>query len=457
MKVETHAVLDRLRLAVHGLTSPFSCDGTFAPRESVALVFKDQTRFQVARAQNVMEQEGALKPLLQRCGPAPFGEGKKTRYDRRVRDAYQLKAADGGFTVLNFDPEAAGILEMIQRGLVPRDSKPISAELYTVNIYTRGGHFARHKDTPRGGDMFGTLVVCLPARFFGGALILSHHGIVRKFDWGSAIHTDQEQDKTHWAAFFGDVDHEIDSVSMGARVTLTYLLRHGKGGEPSRDGMQEDMEPHVQAAWQALLADKRFLPDGGTLAYPCCHLYHQDARLQQEQSPTSAEFMTTLKGRDQLVAATAMAAGLQVTFNPYMFENCADETWQLDRFPTRKEQSRLRKRMDEQGLKSTLPIRASSESEGDFGLIWLDPRPSYDATRRRSTTDDNREFAAVGHLHSCEYSPWGYFGNEGSDIDLYVYAALHVGIPALGEGPRPPKKPSKRAPARGARGTRRTQ
>ena len=47
---------------------------------------------------------------------------------------------------------------------------------------------------------------------------------------------------------------------------------------------------------------------------------------------------------------------------------------------------------------------------------------------------------AVMHLHSCEYSATNYFGNEGSDVDFYVYCALHVAIPKYGEGVRARKK-----------------
>ena len=39
------------------------------------------------------------------------------------------------------------------------------------------------------------------------------------------------------------------------------------------------------------------------------------------------------------------------------------------------------------------------------------------------------DLPALMHLHACEYSATGYFGNEGSDIGLYIYCALHVAIP----------------------------
>jgi hypothetical protein len=447
MSEETPATLEKLRLAIHGVTAPFSCEGAFVPDRPVALVFKDKTRIEVVRAKNAYDQKNELRPLLDQCKPAPFGEGRKTRYDRNVRDAFQLKAEKGAFTVENFDPESAGILKKIQHALVPHDPNPISAELYTVNVYTDGGHFAPHKDTPRGSDMFGTLVVCLPSQFWKGQLVLNHRGVVQKHDWGKAIQNQKEPNQLHWAAFFGDVDHQIDRLWGGARVTLTYLLRRGAGAPPA-DNASEDLAPLVQEAWRALLADRTFLPEGGTLAYPCCHLYHQDARFQQSQVPIAQESVAMLKGRDHLAAATALQAGLNVTFNPYMFENCADETWQLERFPTRKEQARLGAQMDADDLKSILPIRASSEDECDFDVTWLEPPPTSDRTSRRSEEEEDSELPAAAHLHSCEYCAWGYFGNEGSDIDLYTYAALHIEIPPFGEGPRRASKPTKRAPVK---------
>ena len=225
---KAQSTLENLRLAIHGVTAPFSCEGTCVPEKPVAFVFRDKTRFEVTRAKNAFEQKNELKPLLEHCKPAPFGDGKKTRYDRNVRDALQLKAEGGGFSIEGFDPESAGILKKIQRELVPHDPNPISAELYTVNVYTDGGHFAPHKDTPRGNDMFGTLVVCLPSQFSSGNLVLSHRGVVQKFDWGSAIEKQKTPNQLHWAAFFGDVDHQIERIWSGARVTLTYLLRRGE-------------------------------------------------------------------------------------------------------------------------------------------------------------------------------------------------------------------------------------
>jgi hypothetical protein len=46
------------------------------------------------------------------------------------------------------------------------------------------------------------------------------------------------------------------------------------------------------------------------------------------------------------------------------------------------------------------------------------------------------ELPALAHLHACEYSATGYFGNEGSEVDFSIYGALHVQVPPYGTGPR---------------------
>ncbi len=220
------SVLESLRYAVHGINAPFACGGTLVPKRPVTIRFPDNTKIPVSRAKGTYEQGQLLQPLVDRCKPAPFGKGRKTIYDRFVRDALQIKAENGAFSILNFDPTEAGILEQIRRELTPQIRDAPTAELYNLNVYASGGHFAPHKDTPRGGDMLGTLVVCLPSQFSNGAFVLKHHGVFQTYDWGRAIREQAESTRIHWAAFFGDVDHQIERVWGGLRVTLTYLLRY---------------------------------------------------------------------------------------------------------------------------------------------------------------------------------------------------------------------------------------
>jgi len=458
------ALLEGLRHAVHGLRAPFTCGGTLVPEQPVTLRFPDNTQIAVLRARDTFEQERLLQPLVKRCAPAAFGMGRKTRYDPTVRDALQIKAEGGAFSALHFDPAAAGILEQIRRELAPHVPGALTAELYNLNVYGRGGHFVPHKDTPRGNDMLGTLVVCLPAQFSNGAFVVKHQGVFQIYDWGDAIREQAEPARIHWAAFFGDVDHQIERVWGGLRVTLTYLIRRGAAlsAVPSR-GL-EAAGTRVQQKLRVMLDDRRFLAKGGTLAFPCSHLYHQDARFQRKQRPLSRQTVAALKGRDHDVAAAAMAAGLEATLYPYMIETCADGAWQLDHFPTPREEAALGDRMEPEDLENALAVRASADDAGDFDVVWVDPPPHFNATptmypeidgRRAHAAD--RDWPALTHLHACEYSATGYFGNEGGEIDLYIYCALHVAIPPYGKGARAvtgtaPSRSSpsaRRAPKRG--------
>ena len=52
------------------------------------------------------------------------------------------------------------ILNEVKKGMNLQTD--IIAEPYSLNVYQVGGKFAKHKDTPRGDDMLGTLVICLP-------------------------------------------------------------------------------------------------------------------------------------------------------------------------------------------------------------------------------------------------------------------------------------------------------
>jgi hypothetical protein len=437
------ALLEGLQHAVHGLRAPFTCGGTLVPEQPVTLCFSDNTQIAVLRARNTFEQEQTLRPLVERCATAAFGMGRKTRYDRTVRDALQIKAEGRAISVRHFDPAAAGILEQIRRDLVPQLPDALTAELYNLNVYPKGGHFVPHKDTPRDSDMLGTLVVCLPAQFSNGAFVVKHHGVFQTYDWGDAIRAQAEPTRIHWAAFFGDVDHQIERVWGGLRVTLTYIIRRGTNVARSAVPDREEINTLVQQTLRVMLDDKRFLAGGGTLAFPCSHLYHQDARFQRKQRPLSRQTVSALKGRDHEVAAAAMAEGLDVTLYPYMIETCADETWQLDHFPTPREQAALGDQMEPTDLENALAIRAGSEDAEDLDVVWVEPPPHFNAQptmypemagRHAEAVDP--DLPALKHLHACEYSATGYFGNEGSETDFYIYCALHVAIPPYGERAR---------------------
>ncbi len=434
------AAIEELSNLVHGISSPFVCSGTFVPEAPVTLRFKDGTKVPIKRLERLDSPHAALEPLLARCSPAPFGKGRKTLYNRRVRDALQLKAEGGVFSVLHFDPAASGVLEAIHRQLCPGDPAAPTADLYNVNVYGVDGHFEPHKDTPRGSGMLGTLVVCLPSRFSNGTLVLTHRGAHKVFDWEAAIDQQTEPSRIHWAAFFGDVDHAITQVWMGMRVTLTYLLHRGEGAStaPKPSGPATE---HLSQRLKQALADRHFLPKGGVLGFPCFHMYSHKAAFQRGLPALKRATLRVLKGRDYEVAAAALEVGLAVSLQPYLIESCADETWQLKRFPSEKEQVQLGEQLDPWSLEEALPIISHEDEPRDFGVTWVIPPPEFNGpVKPRSVAGEagraRSEEPVVQHFHTGEYSATGYFGNEGGESDFYLYAALHVTVPPLGRGPR---------------------
>src|SRR5271166_2400486 len=62
MGKKAQTTLENLRLPIHGVTAPFSCEGTFVPDKPVIFVFKGKTRLEVTRATNPFEQKHGLQP-----------------------------------------------------------------------------------------------------------------------------------------------------------------------------------------------------------------------------------------------------------------------------------------------------------------------------------------------------------------------------------------------------------
>src|SRR5262245_50747618 len=142
--------LTAFRKALDAVVEPVFVSGKHRTSESVAIMLPDGDV-------GAVDDKSFIAWLTEHGEPAPFGDGAETKHDKKVRDATRL-VARGACTVANFEP--AEILDEIERALSP--SEHLDAKLTDVLAYPKGGHFARHKDTPRDEDLIGTLVVCLP-------------------------------------------------------------------------------------------------------------------------------------------------------------------------------------------------------------------------------------------------------------------------------------------------------
>jgi hypothetical protein len=336
-----------------------------------------------------------------------------------------------------------GILTEIRRTLCPGDEQHPVAELYALNVYGTRGHFVAHKDTPRDPDVFGTLVVCLPVPFCGGGLVL-HHGSIRRFEWETADSFGfGRRDDTYplqWAAFYSDVDHEIEPVTDGTRVTLTWLLRRAAAGAPiSRQPAASEVD--LEAEFAAALASPRFLPSGGLLGIRCTHLYTAPSGRTPFAGTLSNARASTLKSRDRLVALAALRAGLRPRFRPYLFETCGNESWRLTRTPSDRERAIFGwERLGASALAEAMPIEHHADWDTDDDVTWIVPPPWMPSERHGSPRDAEPAFEFLGDV---KYSATDYFGNEGGEAAFYVSATLLLEVPPAR------KRAVTRAPQRG--------
>jgi hypothetical protein len=166
--------------------------------------------------------------LVQACEPASFGKGQVDVLDPSYRTAYKL---DNNKFFTNFDLSEHEILLQIKNALGPAQKQcEVKASLYKLNIYSKGGFFKEHVDTPRSDKMFGSLVVCLDQPFQGGALMLERNGIWTTFDWSQKYQhqrttgTSGQVSQIQWCSFYSDCPHKIEAVTEGYRLTFTYNL-----------------------------------------------------------------------------------------------------------------------------------------------------------------------------------------------------------------------------------------
>jgi hypothetical protein len=379
-----------LQSLYYGISAPFCCGGTVSVPEPVRVTVRATNQTYTiqpppvpggtrsvpdvdvdAAKERVRLQVEQLRKFVEQAPPAVFGRGFEEQFDVSVRNGRQLAAAD---FAPNIDPTVLqNVLRTVQVELGLQVG--IEAEPYSINIYEEGGLFESHKDTPRGRAMFGTLVLCLPSLFVGGALQVGMNLQTTRSFFGR--HLDQcevpfrdnlsgdpswwrrpdEASKESegggvsipWCAFFSDSDHRVLPVWKGVRVTLSYLLRRSVGVDTvasdddnaAAPRALEDDENQDRALVETFLSIKAnpFKRDV-RIGFPCDHLYttsevfpdqsdYDDDESDDEESDGDGISMLVrnqidpaivekLKGRDAMVARAATKAGFRVYLMPFI-------------------------------------------------------------------------------------------------------------------------------------------
>ena len=250
--------LEAVLLAVKQPGDFFVCGTMEMPMPRIEVAGVGTLSFPVPDAQ--------IRALVQRAAQAPYGKGEDTIIDTSVRKVWQiapdLVKISGKSWAVNFE----AILSKVSAGL-GCDDTDVTAELYKLLIYDRGGFFLAHRDTEKAPGMFGTLVVTLPSTYRGGTLRIRHAGREVTLD-----SDDADPSELSYAAFYADCEHEVLPVRKGSRVCLVYnlLQKRSKGRKRIPKAPMYDS----QIAKAAAILD-RFLEAPGSPAKIAWLLDHQ--------------------------------------------------------------------------------------------------------------------------------------------------------------------------------------
>ncbi|MBA2542148.1 MAG: 2OG-Fe(II) oxygenase [Deltaproteobacteria bacterium] len=390
--------LPALKRALDALDEVACCEGVFAATERVAIMLPDGD---VGAA----DDPRFVDWLLAHSELAPFGDGGETKLDPAVRNAQRLVARDRA-TVNGFDP--ALVLPEIEDALSPRYH--LEATLTDVLVYPTDGRFARHRDTPYTRELVGTLVVGLPIRHTGGAFIVDDGAGPRTFDWGEPVAG------LPWVALFSDVDHLVEPVISGARVTLVYAL--------SSTGRRRDAA--TAARYAAVHRAIDGLTDTAPIVIPCArHVITGDAK---------APDLESLRGTDRELAQIFVDAGFRVAVRSCVIAS-PNNGAQASRFEQHEDltPALMAAPLPPSVIASLGQLVAfvpdthiSNDGGGDYPdeeatslAPYLLPGVPIDRWVIRTK-------AAATLIHEALFDQYGFFGNGGFDAYLYTLAALEV-------------------------------
>ncbi|EDQ99408.1 uncharacterized protein LACBIDRAFT_295984 [Laccaria bicolor S238N-H82] len=280
---------------------PF-CTGTYSLTDNSGRLFflsSDGTTHCVDLAN---ANDPKIHTLIAACERASFGLDNKDVSDETYRKAWEV---DSSRISTRFDIVNTGILDHVYAKLLPGCPDKIRPELEKVNVYGPGSFSKAHKGTPRSEGSFSSLVVVFPIPHESGALQLRHKGNEWTFD-SAAIISAMETPSIAYIAFHKDVEQEVNMVTSGFRVTLTYnLFGDDSMREPSHLSTKED-EMALRASLTALCENPDVLPDGGYLGFGLEFMYPIASG-----RPCFESIREVLKGNDGLIERVLYQLGLR--------------------------------------------------------------------------------------------------------------------------------------------------
>ena len=296
IEIEYNRRLKPLETVLSGVRQPgdfFVCGAIEMPMPRVDIEGAGTLSYPVPDAQ--------IAAIVRRADRAPYGKGEATIVDTSVRKVWQISAGHVKIGGKSWNSSFENILSKVKTGL-GCDDAIVTAELYKLLVYDRGGFFLAHRDTEKADGMFGTLVLTLPSTYRGGALRIRHAGREVTLDTEAT-----DPSELSYAAFYADCQHEVLPVRQGNRVCLIYNLIHKRSKRGSGILRAPEYEHPITEA--AAILD-RFLEASDAPPKIAWLLDHQ-------YSPAGLSF-SALKGSDAAKARVLVQAAARTQCTAYL-------------------------------------------------------------------------------------------------------------------------------------------
>jgi hypothetical protein len=265
---EADVKIDGIQEAFEKSSSSFTCSGsmTWPPPSQLPrpfnIYYETSNDGHMHNIRLPCSEDAKLQELIRAC------EEDKASDALSCSKSYTLNAKKAAFSL---DIGQTGILHLVQRILAP-ESEYIIAEPYTLNVHEQDGFSKAHKDVaPRpvaGDDVFGYLLVSLPQSYTGGDLLVRSpcDSNVCRYPPLSSI---KQEFSLHWVALASECGHEVERVTSGTRITLTFNLFKSKSSM-----IPQELEPPIDGdlfkAVGRLASGTDF---NGILGFPLEHMY----------------------------------------------------------------------------------------------------------------------------------------------------------------------------------------
>ncbi|KAI0911327.1 hypothetical protein F4823DRAFT_560976 [Ustulina deusta] len=337
---------------------------------------------------------------------APFGRGDKTLIDTSVRNTWELDASKFHIANPAWSTFVGTALQHVSQSL---GMSGVKTELYKLLLYEKGSFFKRHKDSEKAPGMIATLSICLPSRYKGGEVHLSHAGKNRVFDTGQSIFD------VSALAWYADVTHEIKPILEGHRLVLIYNIIQTGDGATSADFLaKQDKKLH-----SAITKLHLYSPPPKRLLYILDHKYSQ----------TSLR-VDHLKGRDRAVGQTLQEA---CTMNGYYMFLCnvtkrsSDDDYDYDGFYNDDEDRGPELAMDTVTTRNG-QIFASNVELDKRDILGPDPYSKREADSESEGEETGNEGAAMEYRYHDSAALIVHKGQLhqffGSDVEIKVLLNL---------------------------------